>query len=54
MKAINDFKPLELLTEGKTKKLYQTKSHKGVLIEFKDDLTAGNGENMILWMVKEE
>lgn len=43
MKKINDFKPLELLNEGKTKRLYQTPSHEGVILEFKDDLTAGNG-----------
>lgn len=44
MKTIEDFKSLELLTEGKTKKIYQIESHQGVLLEFKDDLTAGNGE----------
>lgn len=44
MKRIEDYKPLELLTEGKTKKLYQSKSQKGYILEFKNDLTAGNGE----------
>lgn len=44
MRGVGEYKPLKLLAEGKTKRLYQTKTHEGVLLEFKDDLTAGNGE----------
>lgn len=44
MKKIKDYKPLELLTEGKTKKLYQSKSQNRYILEFKNDLTAGNGQ----------
>lgn len=44
MKQLDDFKPLQLLNEGKTKKVYQTNKDEKLLLEFKDDLTAGNGE----------
>lgn len=44
MKTIEDFESITRMKEGKTKKLYTTPSHEGLLMEFKDDLTAGNGE----------
>lgn len=39
-----DIKKLSLLYEGKAKKLYQTAEESIVLVEYKDDATAFNGE----------
>lgn len=44
---------LELLYEGKAKKIYRTNKKEQFLVEYKDDATAFNGEKKVRLWVKE-
>ena len=46
-------KKVEMLYEGKAKKVYSTEDPDLYIVDYKDDATAGNGAKKVRFMTKE-